>query len=177
MSTQNVPPTDGERTPPTRLRVPPGIRASDEEREQIAHILRAAMTEGRLDLDEGEQRLAAAYAATYREELTPLTTDLPGGGRHALADTPEARDFARRHLRRHAGKVAVVALVLVSLWVLSGAVFFWPAIPLAFLFFGLMARVRFYRYARSAGFWPDGRWPAGRWPGGPGGRWAPGPWR
>ncbi|HEU4425077.1 MAG TPA: DUF1707 domain-containing protein, partial [Pilimelia sp.] len=49
------------------------LRASDAEREQIATILRAAMTEGRLNLQEGEERLAAAYAATYRDELGPLT--------------------------------------------------------------------------------------------------------
>jgi hypothetical protein len=169
MSTQNVPGPGGHR-----------IRASDDEREQIAHILRTAMTEGRLDLDEGEQRLATTYAATYRDELTPLTADLPGGGRHALADSPQAQEawaYARRRVRWHAGKLAVVAAILVGLWVLSGAAFFWPAIPLAFLIFGLLARIRFYRYARSAGFWPDGRWGAGRWPGGPGGRWSTGPWR
>jgi hypothetical protein len=166
MSTQHVPGPGGHR-----------IRASDEEREQIAHILRTAMTEGRLTLGEGEERLAAAYAATFREDLGPLTADLPGGGRHALADTPEARDFARRHLRRHAGAVVLVGAILIGLWVLSGAVFFWPAIPLAFLTFGLMARIRFYRFARSAGFWPGGGWPAGRWPGGPGGGWGPRPWR
>jgi hypothetical protein len=149
---------------------PEGIRASDAEREQIAHILRAAMTEGRLTLAEGEERLAAAYAATYRSELARLTTDLPGGGRHALADTPEVRDFARRHLRRHAGMVVVVAAVLTGLWALSGAAFFWPAFPLAFLIFSLVARLRFYRYARSAGSWNHGwghGWPNGRWSGGP----------
>jgi hypothetical protein len=143
------------------------IRASDEEREQIAHILRTAMTEGRLTLEEGEERLAAAYAATFREDLTPLTADLPGGGRHALTDTPQARDYARRHLRLHAGKIALVAAVLVGLWVLSGAHFFWPAIPLAFLLFGLFARIRFYQYARVSGHWPGGRWPADRWSRGP----------
>lgn len=143
------------------------IRASDEEREQFAHILRTAMTEGRLTLEEGEERLAAAYAATYRDELTPLTADLPGGGRHALADTPQARDFARRHIRRHAGKLVLVAAVLIGLWALSGAHFFWPAIPLAFLFFGLLARIRFYQFARASGHWPGGRWPADRWSRGP----------
>jgi hypothetical protein len=142
------------------------IRASDEERERMAHILRTAMTEGRLTLEEGEQRLAAAYAATYREDLTPLTADLPGGGRHALADTPQAREFARRHLRLHAGKIALVAAVLVGLWALSGAHFFWPAIPLAFLLFGLFARLRFYQFTRATGHWPGGRWPADRWYGG-----------
>lgn len=135
------------------------VRASDAEREQVAHILRAAMTEGRLTLAEGEERLAAAYAATYRDELGGLTTDLPGGGRHALADLPEVRRLVRRDVRRRASRLAVVAAVLVGLWVLSGAGFFWPAIPLAFLLFGLFARARFERYARAAaaGNWPDGR--------------------
>ena len=58
------------------------------------------MAEGRLTLEEGEERLAAAYAAKYRDELKPLTTDLPDGGRRALADTPEARLATRRGMRR-----------------------------------------------------------------------------
>jgi hypothetical protein len=53
------------------------VRASDAEREQVADRLRAAMEEGRLILDEGEQRLAAAYAVTYRDELPELIADLP----------------------------------------------------------------------------------------------------
>jgi hypothetical protein len=148
-------------------------RASDEEREQIAQILRAAMTEGRLNLEEGEERLAAGYAAKFRDELAPLTADLPGEGRPALADTPEVKAFFRRHLRRHASVVAVVAAALIGLWALSGAEFFWPALPLAFLVFSLIARIRFYRYARWAGYWPGAAWRGGGWPGGPwrGGRW------
>jgi hypothetical protein len=45
------------------------LRASDIERQEIAEILRAAMTEGRLSLDEGEERLGIAYAAKYRDEF------------------------------------------------------------------------------------------------------------
>jgi hypothetical protein len=33
--------------------------------------------------------------------------------------------------------VAAIAFVLTGLWVLSGAHFFWPIIPLIFLFIGL----------------------------------------
>jgi hypothetical protein len=141
---------------------PHRIRASDEEREQIATILRAAMTEGRLSLEEGEQRLAAAYAATYRDELGPLTADLPDGGRQALHDTPEFQAYARRLFRRRGAFGFVVAGVLVGLWLLSGAHFFWPLIPLLFLFFC------FSRHARHR-HWHS----AGGWHGGPGGR---GPW-
>jgi hypothetical protein len=127
------------------------IRTSDQEREQIAEILRAAMTEGRLTLQEGEERLAAVYAAKYRDDLKPLTTDLPDQGRQALADTPEARLAGRRHLRRHAGFVVLVGAVLTGLWLLSHAVFFWPAIPLFFLVMGLSRHARMRRYGYAYG--------------------------
>ncbi len=127
---------------------PTRLRTSDKEREQIAEILRAAMTEGRLNLEEGEERLAAVYAAKYRDELIPLTADLPGNGRPALAETPEARTATRRAVRRHFGGVAVVAAVLVGLFLLSGAhFFFWPIFPLMFLLFALGgSRRRAYYY-------------------------------
>ncbi|MEV4639600.1 DUF1707 domain-containing protein [Actinoplanes sp. NPDC049548] len=125
------------------------LRTSDAEREQVAAILRAAMTEGRLTLEEGEERLGQVYAAKYRDELAPLTADLPDGGRRALAETPQARAATRRGVRRHAGFVAVLATVLVGLWALSGAHFFWPAIPLAFLVIGLMRHARYGAEARN----------------------------
>ena len=123
------------------------LRTSDTEREQVAEILRAAMTEGRLDFAEGAERLAAVYAARYRDELTPLTADLPDGGRQALARTPAARAALRRHLVRHAAAIGLLAAVLTAWWALSGADFYWPAIPLSFLVMGLIRHARFGRYA------------------------------
>lgn len=122
------------------------LRTSDTEREHVAEILRAAMTEGRIDLAEGEERLAAAYAARYRDELAPLTADLPDGGRAALARTPQARAATRRSLQRHASFILIMGGVLTGLWLLTGAHFFWPAIPLAFLVLGLMRHARHGRY-------------------------------
>ncbi|HWS38129.1 MAG TPA: DUF1707 domain-containing protein [Actinoplanes sp.] len=119
------------------------LRTSDAEREEVAEILRAAMAEGRLDLTEGEERLAAAYAAKFGDELTVLTTDLPNGGRHALARTPRARAASRRWVWRHAGFLMVAAAVLTGLWLLSGSAFFWPAIPLTFLLVGLVKHARY----------------------------------
>jgi hypothetical protein len=151
--------TDATRTGPHRL------RTSDTEREQVAEILRAAMTEGRLTLQEGEERLGAVYASRFRDELAPLTADLPDGGRRALAETPQARAATRRDLRRHVGGVLVVAAVLTGVWALSGAHFFWPAIPLAFLVMGLVRHARWghwrpeYSYRHHARPWnmPDHR--------------------
>jgi hypothetical protein len=53
------------------------IRASDAERERVARFLATAFTEGRLDLVEYDKRVATAYAAVYRDELSRLFVDLP----------------------------------------------------------------------------------------------------
>jgi len=62
-------PSDG--TDPTRLRI------SDTERHQVAEILREAAGEGRLDMEELDQRLEATYAARTYADLVPITLDLP----------------------------------------------------------------------------------------------------
>ncbi|GGJ17852.1 DUF1707 SHOCT-like domain-containing protein [Streptomyces brasiliensis] len=58
----------------------PELRASDADRERVAEVLRDALTEGRLDMEEFEERLEATYKARTYGELTPLTRDLPGAG-------------------------------------------------------------------------------------------------
>ena len=55
----------------------PRVRTSDAERERIAQTLRAAVGEGRLTLEEGDERLATLYTTKYRDELAPLIADLP----------------------------------------------------------------------------------------------------
>ena len=62
-----------DQTPPQA----PALRASDADRERIAEILRTAATEGRLDLNELDERLAGVYAAKTYSELEPLVRDLP----------------------------------------------------------------------------------------------------
>jgi hypothetical protein len=53
------------------------ILASDNERESVVDVLRDAYTDGRLTLDEFEERTAAAYAARTWADLRELTGDLP----------------------------------------------------------------------------------------------------
>jgi hypothetical protein len=55
----------------------PRVRTSDAERERIAETLRSAVGEGRLTLEEGDERLANLYTTKYRDELAPLVSDLP----------------------------------------------------------------------------------------------------
>ena len=54
------------------------MRASDADRDAVAHLLREALAEGRLDPDEHSDRLDAVYRARTVGELVPLTEDLPG---------------------------------------------------------------------------------------------------
>src|ERR1700730_10439412 len=53
------------------------IRASDRERESVVDVLRDAFTDGRLTLEEFEERTSAAYAARTWGDLRELTGDLP----------------------------------------------------------------------------------------------------
>ena len=53
------------------------ILASDKERESVVDVLRDAFTEGRLTLEEFEERTSAAYAARTWGDLRELTGDLP----------------------------------------------------------------------------------------------------
>jgi hypothetical protein len=66
----------------------------------VAEVLRHAAGEGRLDIEELEQRLEAAFAAKTYGELEPLVRDLPS---HDLAIT--APGSARPVVQRPAGEL------------------------------------------------------------------------
>lgn len=59
---------------------PESMRASDQDRERVAELLRDAAGEGRLDMNELDERLEAVYAAKTYAELAPVTHDLPQAG-------------------------------------------------------------------------------------------------
>jgi hypothetical protein len=56
------------------------LRASDTDRDRVAGILREAAAEGRLTMEELDERLDAVYAAKTYAELEPITHDLPYPG-------------------------------------------------------------------------------------------------
>ena len=55
----------------------PRVRASHDDRAETVRRLQHALVEGRLDLAETDERVAAAFAARYDSELQPLLADLP----------------------------------------------------------------------------------------------------
>jgi hypothetical protein len=106
---------------------PHDLLASDAERDRVADALRTHAAAGRLDPDELEERLALAFAARTRADLAPLIADLP-----AAAPPPPRR---RRELPRVA-PVIPVAILLVAIWALTGADYFWPMWPIGAMLIG-----------------------------------------
>ena len=72
-------------TPPPE----PTLRASDAEREHHAELLREHAAQGRLTVDELDERLDRVYAARTLGELAPVVADLP-------APPPRERPARRR---------------------------------------------------------------------------------
>jgi hypothetical protein len=56
---------------------PSQMRVSDADRHRVADILREAAAEGRIDIDELDERLESTYAAKTYGDLVPITSDLP----------------------------------------------------------------------------------------------------
>ncbi|GHC93069.1 hypothetical protein GCM10007079_42010 [Nocardiopsis terrae] len=55
---------------------PARMRASNSDRERVSEVLRAAVTDGRLDMEEFEERLNRAQEARTLGELPAITADL-----------------------------------------------------------------------------------------------------
>lgn len=53
------------------------MRASDDDRDRVVEILREQTAQGRLTLEEFQERLDRTYAARTWDELRNLTGDLP----------------------------------------------------------------------------------------------------
>jgi Domain of unknown function (DUF1707)/2TM domain len=102
----------------------PELRASDAEREAAVERLREHAGAGRLSAEELEERVPAALAARTVGELEALERDLPGPG---SASRPPRR---RRRLRPEWAVYLAVNGMLVAIWALTGAGYFWPAWPL-----------------------------------------------
>jgi hypothetical protein len=77
-------------------------RASHEDRERVAEVLRVAAGDGRLSLEELEERLEGCFGARTYGELAPLVADLPTPGAPVAAPGP-AKDLVR--VRRAGGNV------------------------------------------------------------------------
>lgn len=115
------------------------IRASDADRHQTIEVLRKHTAEGRLTVDEFDQRVGEAYEARTLGELQRCTRDLP------MVNPPPARvaHTPARH-RRDPNLVGFVttSLLLIFIWAMAGAGYPWPL--WAIVPMGLIAAKRHY---------------------------------
>jgi Domain of unknown function (DUF1707)/2TM domain len=97
----------------------PALRIADVDRDRTAERLRKAAGEGRLSPEELEERLEAAFSARTQAELAPVVADLPA-----------ERTARARRGRRDLRPFVATSILLVAIWALTGAGYFWPIWPI-----------------------------------------------
>ena len=119
--------------------VNPAWLAGSADRERTVGVLRAAFTEGRLNQDELDDRVARAYAARTYGDLWALIADLPAGplpypgGLPYQQATPAVPPSAEPDTSWHsAAALVITALVIFTLAALVTAIATAHAQPLPF---------------------------------------------
>src|SRR4051794_2899929 len=103
------------------------LRASDEDRERVAKLLRDHYGAGRLSEDELSERGEAVYRARTTSELEALTADLPSAREHPRG---RPRGALETSVRIHLTTYLLVNLLLIGIWAASGGGYFWPIWPI-----------------------------------------------
>jgi hypothetical protein len=112
------------------------LRVSDDERREIAQLLRRHYEEGRLTLTEYEERTEQAFGARVYADFDGILDDLPvpaGSPQPPLAPPgfavrpPSAMDGFRGHLNVY----LVISAFLIFIWAFTSRGYFWPAWPMA----------------------------------------------
>ncbi|KAB1504204.1 DUF1707 domain-containing protein [Corynebacterium sp. 320] len=113
------------------------VRISDAERTTAIEALGSHFAEGRLDLQEYDERISSATEARTQQELDHLFTDLPALTKDsALMPMYSAADLERASNSGHKTKAGLLALTTVGSLVLTSVAgsFLWLfLIPTAFI--------------------------------------------
>lgn len=86
---------------------PARMRASNNDRERVSEVLRAAVTDGRIDMEEFEERLHRAQEARFLGDLPELTADLLPPAEQPIQLAPEPMVSWFTTLRRKGRWVAL----------------------------------------------------------------------
>ena len=85
------------------------MRISDADRQRVADVLRDAAGDGRLDLDELEERLELTFAAKTYGELVPITLDLQATGPVTPPAAAPVRHTSHLPAVGHASSTAIMS--------------------------------------------------------------------
>ncbi len=128
----------------------PTLRASDADRERVVDGLRSHAAEGRLEAEELAERVEAAYRSKTLAELDELTRDLPALEPERPAAPARSSGRGNRALREHVRTYLLVNALLIAIWALTGADYFWPIWPMLGWGFGLASHALAVRGSPSA---------------------------
>ena len=108
----------------------PRMRAGDKDRQRVVEQLGKHFGEGRLTVEEFDERVVHAHAAVYLDELPALTADLP--------HEPEPQRRQTRPPMRAPSGVFVLLIAMLLAWSMVAAVVYeappFLALILLFLF-------------------------------------------
>jgi hypothetical protein len=172
---------DRDGSPSGRFQGAGGLRIGTAERQRAVELLREHTSAGRLELEEFEERVAAAHQARTAPDLDGLFRDLPpldsSGGTFPSGWSPSrgangsdwnksphswAPATANRSPRRWAVGGLVPIWVVVAVFVVaaasSGAYFFWPILWVFAFFFIARRWGRGRGYYRGWGGYGRGGW-------------------
>ena len=117
----------------------PRMRAGDKDRQRVVEQLGKHFSEGRLTVDEFDERVVRAHTSVYLDELPALTADLPGDPQQL-----PYRGRSRPQVRMPAFVFVLLALFLA--WSMVAAVVYGaPPLFALFLVFLFLRHRRFSR--------------------------------
>jgi hypothetical protein len=116
----------------------PRMRAGDKDRQHVVEQLGKHFGEGRLTIQEFDERVVQAHGSVYLDELPALTADLPRD--------PEPRRRPTRPAPRVPAGVFVLLVAMLLAWSMVTAVVY--GAPPIFAFFLLFLLLRHRRWSR-----------------------------
>jgi uncharacterized protein DUF1707 len=119
------------------------LRASDADRQRVADQLKAALDEGRLTLDEYDDRLREVFAARTYADLKPPLADLPAAAPVSRSQVEPAQSGAASPQQSHGNTrkwiigmwsgwlstSLIVTAIWLATWIAGGVSdvpYFWP---------------------------------------------------
>lgn len=118
----------------------PRMRAGDKDRQRVVEQLGKHFGEGRLTVEEFDERVVQAHAAVYLDQFAPLTADLPS------EPAPQPRP-TRSRMRAPSGVLVFLITMLLAWTVVAAVVHGAPP------FFGLILLFVFLRHRRWSHRW------------------------
>jgi len=112
----------------------PRMRAGDKDRQRVVEQLGRHFGEGRLTVQEFDERVVRAHASVYLDELPALTVDLPR--------EPEPRHHRPTRSQVRVPPVVYVLLAMLLAWSMVAAVVYGTPPFLALLLLFLLLRHR-----------------------------------